>query len=94
VQSALQGASFVVALSESSVYILRPTGFRGISREKLELLHTFPRRRVKARSRSGVLVRTLEIEDPETGARVQLESERNWKSHGKRVISTLVDESV
>jgi hypothetical protein len=33
VQAALQGVSFVVALSESSVYILRPTEFRGISRE-------------------------------------------------------------
>jgi hypothetical protein len=40
------------------------------------------------------MVRTLEIEDPRTGRQVELESERNWKSHGKPVIRTLVAESV
>lgn len=94
VQFALQGVSFVVALSESSVYILRPTQFRGVAREKLELLHTFPRHQIKVVSRSALLVRTLEIEDPQTGASVALESERNWKSHGKPVIKTLVAESL
>lgn len=94
VQVALQGAAFVVALSESSIYILRPTKFRGIAREQLELLHTFPRHHVSVRSRSGALVRTLEIDDPQTGTRVELESERNWRSHGKQVISTLVAESM
>ena len=77
---------------ESHVYVLKPAGFRGIAREKLELPQTFPRGQVRARSRSGLMVRTLEIEDPRTGRRVELESERNWKSHGKPVISTLVAE--
>jgi hypothetical protein len=91
---ALQGVSFVVALSDSKIHILRPTEYRGIHHEKLELLHTFERHHVLVTAHAGMMVRTLVIEDPKTGVTVELESERNWKSHSKPVVAALVADTL
>ena len=87
--------AFVVALSDSKIYVLRTTtSVRGISREQLELVHTFERHHVHITAQAKVLVRSLTIEDPKTGAKLELESERNWKSHGKDVVAALVADTL
>lgn len=97
-RSAAEGGApraFVVALSESKIYVLKTTtAVRGISREKLELLHTFDRHHVHVTAQAKVLVRSLAIEDPTTGVKLELESERSWKTHGKDIVAALVADSL
>jgi len=97
-RSAAEGGkprAFVVALSDTKIYVLRTTAsVRGISREKLELLHTFDRKKVHVTAKAKLLVRSLVIEDPKSGEKLELESERNWKAHGKDIVAALVADSL
>ena len=81
--------AFVVAISETTVYVLAPASVRGVPQENLELLHTFPREHLSATIHARVGVRILVLENVETGEVVKLEGSRVSWSHSKDVIHVL-----
>lgn len=62
-------------------------------KEDLELLHTFDRVTAHVTVAARVTVRTMVIEDPDTGDKVELEGDRVWAKHSRDVIHALVGDS-
>ncbi len=86
-----EGIKPIVAVSPSNICILRPNELvGGVLKEDLSLLHTFDRATAHVTVVAKVTVRTMVIEDPETGEKVELEGDRVWGKHSKEVIHALV----
>lgn len=88
---------FLVAVSASTVHILVPTDLGGPYDQQHELrdgdvrvLRTFDRRHLKTTVKAHFAVRTLVLEDTETGEHLDLEGRRIGWTHAKAVITELV----
>ena len=88
---------FLVAVTESTVYVLVSTDAGGPYDQQRELragqvrvLRTFDRRHLTTTVKAHFAVRTMILEDTETGEHLDLEGRRLGWSHTKSVISALV----
>jgi hypothetical protein len=79
-----EGPRPVVAVSPSKIYVLRSDD------GELTTVHSFHRAMAHVSVHSRIAVKTLEIEDPETRERVELEAERLWGREAKSVIDELL----
>jgi hypothetical protein len=79
-----EGLSPVVAVSESRIYVLRQED------DGLAVVHRFHRGVAHVSVHSRITVKTLEIEDPQTRQRVELEAERMWGKQAQGVINELL----
>jgi len=79
-----EGLRPVVAVSPSKIYVLRSDD------GELTTVHSFQRGMAHVSVHSRIAVKTLEIEDPETRERVELEAERLWGQEAKAVIDELL----
>ena len=76
----------MVAVSPSKIYVLRHHD------GELSTVHSFLRGTAHVSVHSRIAVKTLEIEDPETRDRVELEADRLWGREAKAVIHELLRE--
>jgi hypothetical protein len=81
-----EGLRPVVAVSPSKIYVLRHHD------GELSTVHSFLRGTAHVSVHSRIAVKTLEIEDPETRDRVELEADRLWGREAKAVIDELLSE--
>ncbi len=81
-----EGMRPVVAVSPSKIYVLRHHD------GELSTVHSFLRGTAHVSVHSRIAVKTLEIEDPETRDRVELEADRLWGREAKAVIDELLRE--
>jgi hypothetical protein len=81
-----EGLRPVVAVSPSKIYVLRHHD------GELSTVHSFLRGTAHVSVHSRIAVKTLEIEDPETRDRVELEADRLWGREAKAVIDELLRE--
>ena len=82
---------FVVAVSPTRVYLLRPAGAGDGADERLTLAHTFDRRRVATTIHARQDARTLTLEDTWTGERYELVGERSPNAHVTATMHALSD---
>ena len=82
---------FVLAISPSKIYVLKPSSFDALHKEELEVLQTFDRKTAEITVHARVTVRTIVIEDPATGEKAELEGGRLWFKHAKPVLSQLLE---
>ncbi len=83
---------FVLAVSATKIYVLKPRSFDSLHKEELDLLQTFDRATAQVTVHGRVSVRTIVIEDPATGEKAELEGDRLWFKHSKAVIHVLLDD--
>jgi hypothetical protein len=83
---------FVLAVSATKIYVMKPKTFDSLHKEELELLQTFDRAKAQITVHGRVSVRTIVIEDPATGEKAELEGDRLWFKHSKAVIHVLLDD--
>lgn len=88
---------FLVAVAPTKVYVLVPTELGGPYEQQhelrdgqVQLAHTFDRRTLKVTVKAHFAVRTLVLEDTETGDHLDLEGRRIGWTHAKEVIAALV----
>lgn len=88
---------FLVAVSSDTVYVLVAEDLGGPYDQQHELrdgavrlLRTFDRRHLKTTVKAHFAVRTLVLEDTETGEHLDLEGRRIGWTHAKAVIAALV----
>lgn len=88
---------FLVAVAADTVYVLVPTDLGGpydqqheLRDGEVRLLRTFDRRHLQTTVKAHFAVRTLVLEDTQTGEHLDLEGRRIGWTHAKAVIAALV----
>lgn len=83
--------TFVVAISPTKVYVLKSGGFFGITREDLDVLHTFDRSTLSVTLKNHLGIRSMVLEDAQTLDRMEFQAlDEHW-SHAKDVFHELAE---